>query len=57
MNMFGWLGVLLTTLFVGLKLTGFINWAWWLVLLPIWGPLAIGIIVILLMFTAAMIGR
>ena len=25
---------LLTVLFVGLKLTGYINWSWWLVLLP-----------------------
>lgn len=25
-------------LFIGLKLTGHIAWAWWLVLLPIYGP-------------------
>ncbi len=25
---------LFTLLFVGLKLTGFISWSWWLVLLP-----------------------
>ncbi len=27
---------LLTILFIGLKLTGCINWSWWLVLSPIW---------------------
>jgi len=27
---------LLTVLFVGLKLTGYIDWSWWLVLLPMY---------------------
>ena len=27
---------LLTILFIGLKLTGFIDWSWWLVLMPVW---------------------
>lgn len=36
----GFLG-LLTILFIGLKLTGFIDWSWWLVLLPLYGPLAV----------------
>ncbi len=27
---------LLTVLFIGLKLTGYINWSWWWVLSPIW---------------------
>lgn len=27
---------LLTVLFIGLKLTGFISWSWWWVLSPIW---------------------
>jgi hypothetical protein len=36
----GFLG-LLTVLFIGLKLTGYIGWSWWWVLAPIWGPLAI----------------
>lgn len=31
---------LLGVLFVGLKLTGFINWSWWWVTLPFWGGLA-----------------
>jgi hypothetical protein len=31
----------LAILFVGLKLASIINWSWWLVLLPLYGPLAI----------------
>lgn len=27
---------LLTVLFIGLKLTGYISWSWWWVLSPIW---------------------
>ena len=36
----GILGIL-GVLFVGLKLTGHIDWSWWLVTLPFWGPLAL----------------
>lgn len=32
----GFLGAL-TILFIGLKLTGYIGWSWWLVLLPLYG--------------------
>jgi hypothetical protein len=32
---------LLGILFVGLKLTGYIDWSWWWVTFPFWGPLAI----------------
>lgn len=34
---------LLTLLFVGLKLTDNIDWSWWLVLLPLYGPLALAL--------------
>ena len=27
---------LLTLLYIGLKLTGYINWSWWVVLSPLW---------------------
>lgn len=40
----GFIG-LLAILFIGLKLTNFINWSWWLVLAPIWIPPLIGLIV------------
>ena len=36
---------LLTVLFVGLKLCDKINWSWWWVLAPIWGPFAIAFVV------------
>lgn len=36
----GFLG-LLGLLFIGLKLGGAIDWPWWWVLAPLWGPLAL----------------
>lgn len=39
---------LLTVLFVGLKLTGYIAWSWWWVLSPIW----ISAIIVLLILIA-----
>lgn len=32
---------LLGVLFVGLKLTGYINWSWWWVTAPFWGGLVV----------------
>lgn len=42
---------LLFLLFLGLKLAGKINWNWWLVFSPIWGPLAliIALLVVILL--------
>ena len=34
-------GPLLTVLFVGLKLTGYVTWSWWWVLSPLWIPIAL----------------
>jgi uncharacterized protein (DUF983 family) len=34
---------LLTVLFVGLKLTGYISWSWWWVLSPLWISALIGL--------------
>lgn len=39
---------LLGALFVALKLTGYIQWSWWLVTLPFWGFWALLLLVILL---------
>lgn len=39
---------LLTILFVGLKLTGYITWSWWWVLSPLWIPFAIVIALVLI---------
>jgi hypothetical protein len=38
---------LLTVLFIGLKLTNYITWSWWLVLLPMYGPLVIFLTLVL----------
>jgi len=38
---------ILLVLFIGLKLTGYINWSWWWVLSPIWIPMIIIIPLIL----------
>ncbi|MCQ2994046.1 hypothetical protein NLO95_07945 [Pseudomonas syringae] len=52
----GGIGVLglLGVLFVGLKLTGFIDWSWWWVTAPFWGALALFLVgaVIVLIFLA-----
>lgn len=39
---------LLTILFIGLKLTGYISWSWWWVLAPVWIPAVLAIIVVLI---------
>lgn len=44
---------LLGLLFIGLKLAGLIDWAWWVVLAPIWGQLAF----IALLFVALVIAE
>lgn len=38
----------LTLIFITLKLTGVINWSWWLVLLPLYFPLIIILVVAVL---------
>ncbi len=41
---------LLTVLFVGLKLTGNINWSWWWVLSPVWITTIIVIVLLVIAF-------
>lgn len=41
---------LLAILFIGLKLMGYIDWSWWLVTLPIWGGLVLGLVVMFCVF-------
>lgn len=52
-NVVGLLGVL----FVGLKLTGYINWPWLWVLAPFWIPLAIVVGVFLALFVVLAIEK
>lgn len=40
---------LLTILFIGLKLTGFIDWSWWWVVSPIWISLGVVFTILLVM--------
>jgi len=42
---------LLTILFIGLKLTGNINWSWWWVLSPIWIPVLVLVLVLTALLT------
>jgi len=39
---------LLTLVFVVLKITGNINWSWWWVFSPLWLPMSIGLILLLI---------
>lgn len=41
---------LLAVLFIGLKLTNVITWSWWLVLLPLYGPVAVTLTVLIITF-------
>ena len=43
-------GTLLAILFIGLKLTGYIDWSWWWVLSPIWIPLVIVLVIFAIAF-------
>lgn len=36
--------------FTYLKITGAIAWAWWLILLPVWGPIALFLLVVEVFF-------
>lgn len=40
---------LLTVLFIGLKLTGHITWSWWWVLSPIWIPIGIFLVILIVL--------
>lgn len=44
----GGFSTLLLILFIGLKLTGVITWSWWWVLSPIWLPMVLGMLLVIL---------
>lgn len=54
-NFSGILAPLLTVLFVGLKLTGYIDWSWWWVLSPLWISFAIFLVVVAIILAIAVI--
>ena len=47
-NSSGGIGVcwILTIVFMVLKLTGYIDWSWWWVTCPVWGMIAVCVILI-----------
>ena len=47
---------LLTILFIGLKLTHYIDWSWWWVLSPLWIPAAFTLSIFLLCFSFVVVG-
>lgn len=48
---------LLTVLFIGLKLTGYITWSWWWVLSPLWIYWAIAIVLIIILIAIVAIAN
>jgi len=46
---------LLTIAFIVLKLCNVIDWSWWLVLLPLWGPFALTIVIAILIIILLLI--
>jgi ABC-type multidrug transport system permease subunit len=51
-NSIGFFG-LLTLIFITLKLTGYIDWSWWLVLMPLFVPV---IIIFTILVTILLLG-
>lgn len=46
---------LLAIAFIVLKLTHVINWNWWWVLCPLWGPTALILVILIFVFILSMI--
>uniref|UniRef100_A0AAU6W242 Uncharacterized protein n=1 Tax=Pseudomonas phage Touem01 TaxID=3138548 RepID=A0AAU6W242_9VIRU len=46
----GGIGILglLGLLFIGLKLTGYIDWSWWAVTAPFWGGFAVALVLLVI---------
>ena len=49
------LGMILFIVFLVLKLCKVINWSWWLVTAPLWGPIALGLAVVVVVFVIGLI--
>lgn len=52
----GFAGVLFL-IFLVLKLVGTINWSWWWVTAPLWGGLAVYLLLIIIVVTIKLISR
>jgi len=53
------IGMILFIVFLVLKLTGHIAWSWWLVCLPLYAPVVLGVILLTLvfLFAAILVGK
>ena len=47
----------LTLLFIGLKMTGHIDWSWWWVFSPFWLPVAIFLFILFTMVAVGALAR
>lgn len=45
----------LTLLFIGLKLTGFVDWPWWVVLSPLGIPALLAVVVLVVVVVVAVV--
>lgn len=48
---------LLTILFIGLKLTGYIQWSWAVVLCPLWIPVVVVAVIVFISFLLTVVRR
>lgn len=51
------LGGLLFVLFLGLKLTGHIDWSWWWVFAPLWAPFLLVGVIFMVILTIHLISK
>lgn len=51
------LGTILFVVFLVLKLTNFIDWSWWWVTAPLWIPISIFILFVIIVFIIAFIKK
>ncbi|MBR3160080.1 MAG: hypothetical protein IKF14_13435 [Atopobiaceae bacterium] len=43
---------LLAVMFIAFKIVGVVDWPWWVVLMPIWVPFAIGVVLFIVIAIA-----
>lgn len=44
---------MLAVLFIGLKLTNYLTWSWWVILSPLWIPFGILLVALLVLIVGA----
>ena len=51
------IGFILFVVFLVLKLTNVVTWSWWLVTAPLWIPLGIALVIVIIAAVVALIGE